>query len=84
MATSSIRRVYVSKGPLVVQDIWKVTVDENIRKFMQPMTVEVSVEAKFILRLIVVPQGVKSTSPLSLDNTYNRGWIPFRLWCNEV
>lgn len=80
MATSSIRRVYVSKGPLVVQDIWKVTVDENIRKFMQPMTVEVSVEAKFILRLIVV----KSTSPLSLDNTYNRGWIPFRLWCNEV
>lgn len=80
MATSLIRRVYVSKGPLVVQDIWKVTVDENIRKFMQPMTVEVSVEAKFILRLIVV----KSTSPLSLDNTYNRGWIPFRLWCNEV
>lgn len=47
---------------------------------MQPMTVEVSVEAKFILRLIVV----KSTSLLSLDNTYNRGWIPFRLWCNEV
>lgn len=80
MTTSSIRRVYVSKGPLVVQDIWKVTVDENIRKFMQPMTVEVSVEAKFILRLIVI----KSTSPLSLDNMYNRGWIPFRLWCNEV
>lgn len=51
---------------------------------MQPMTVEVSLEAKFILRLIVVPEGVKSKSPLSLDNTYNRGWIPFRLWCNEV